>query len=784
MSKRRLFNPRTVYENERLIRRNQQSFDGGMVTDPEASDVGPNGSISNAVVKLFNTRGFKDGVRGASGSVRFTPASITVTITNNTQTLATALTSGFLYLANNSAALSVGDVFEVMGDGDFTGTNLQTAKGDYPRRHDIFSVVSTTSGSESILYVGNYKVPALEGYGDVSSSELTASKSGVRITKTAGSDFDSTLIGSYWVWLDGTRDYINNFINENTLECVTAGTRTSTAKCKIEPPLNASYNHKSLNKICILAGKNIYVAKNIPITGWVKVTVINSDLPASVFCKFFEDGDDLVLVNPNGTYRIKITSEPYAWKINDLAPHQQLSLNVPSETLINGYRLIYSMGRFKGANYSFDRTNAVDGMVLEQQSAPVEINTHSGIDYSERWLTNTVDTTHPISWSTFEVPAMGSQHWTHFILHRTLNINNDSIAEGNLRDLYIWSQDIPIAKAFNASRSGTGVITATSGIFKTEDIGNVILFENGQQDIIVSIIDGSNAQGSVLSSIAPQSAGIGNGTVFTIKIEGTILTVTSGYLLTDADVRKQIFTSSGKVVVIIKIYNTYTAEVLESDVLEIQGAVINPKSRVVCDNVDDDILRSRIESKKSLYYLQNRFFQPFPDTNIGVIASGFAIVAVSGRNEYFYCNTGKKYLAGAYHSDKMHNDDKIWDGIQQIRPYPDKIIIRCTHSTYRIATTTTIDGGDNTLGESYQILGDPEVVDDAIGSVGDSSAIRLPNGNELVFTNEPAIRIFNGYEYGENLAKYIMNEIKKLKRPVLLSYSPIEGVHLFGQQEI
>ena len=77
-----------------------------------------------------------------------------VTITDNTETISTAFQSGELFAANGGAVPGVGDYFEVLGLGDFTADDLETAKGSAVAANDFFEVTNNGLGMEAVAYLG------------------------------------------------------------------------------------------------------------------------------------------------------------------------------------------------------------------------------------------------------------------------------------------------------------------------------------------------------------------------------------------------------------------------------------------------------------------------------------------------------------------------------------------------------------------------------------------------------------------------------------------------------
>lgn len=72
-------------------------------------------------------------------------------------------------------------------------------------------------------------------------------------------------------------------------------------------------------------------------------------------------------------------------------------------------------------------------------------------------------------------------------------------------------------------------------------------------------------------------------------------------------------------------------------------------------------------------------------------------------------------------------------------------------------------------------------VDDNIGVVAYGSIRSLENGDHIMVTNEPALRVFDGNIFSENLAsKKMMNELKRMQPNMSSIYDPIIGYIFWG----
>jgi hypothetical protein len=752
-----------------------------MMLDGEAREVGSGGSYSHAVRKLVNTRGYRDSIAGAPGTLRLSGADIGLAIPDYAaENFTTAIQSGIIYAANGNKVPLRGTIIELLNTNDLLDSAFFNAKGSALKKYDNFEIISSYSGYEQIKYRGNIRIPGIRGFGDRPDTELVLSKAGNIVERFSGSYFTSDLLSTHILWPDGKRDKINAVLDGSHVRVDKSDDREETVGCIIQGMINASHNFKHHNTIVVLSHNRFYMSDGVPAIGWREIPVINTTLPDPSFCRFHEDGEDLILINKNGQYRI-VLNGPYAYKLNIDGPSQRLTSIEKNTGLTNGYRSIYTMSRISGSVYTDDRTKAANGAVLEHETSPTPVDPVTGIDYAECWNENEISADNSLEWSEFKAPAPGITHCTHFSHYRTKNLNDAGISNGNLRNLFVWAGDYPIGKAFFAYRDSHGVITATFGKFEMADIGNTIVFQDGSTDTIVDVLSETSAQGTGDTGINLQSAGFGGGNVCTVSQSGREITV-SGVALVKSLEGLQLFLADGKIEIITRIIDSTHAIVNVEFSYTNMAAVLNPTSRVINDAVPDSVLQTRIESGRSLYILQNRYFNPLPNADIGWLIPGFLFVAVSGKNRYYYCNTGRTHLIGCFHPEKMTND-KIVDGIKSIRYFNGSVIFRCTNRTDQLSTTTSNEGGDVTIGEEYPALNDPTSLDDALGVPNDNSSRFLQNGHELVWTNEPAIRIFDGFKYGENLAEgLVMSEIRKIFPNARIAYSPVDGINIWGEQ--
>jgi hypothetical protein len=470
--------------------------------DTEGTDV-PAGGVSDAI----NARACGDYYEGRTGSVLFTPSGFGFTKTASAETIATSFTSGELYVANGSSALVVGDIFQVYGENDWTGAEMTTAKGAAPRKGDLFKVSNVTPSSEAVLYLGNIRNPALPGYGDTPATEFTASKSGTTITATVGT-FDTTLVGCYFAWYDGTRDLITGWINSTAVKVKSTGTHASASKGVIHATMNASLLHKGVNRIVALFGRRIYVSSYAPFSGWTEVKGIVDTLDRpydTAESSIHQFGDDAILVNPAGVYRIKLSVRgTYYWKTNTPVPTVKIADTDNDKTYIHKYRYTYALARLTGASMFKDRFDTASGVVIEQETAPVAIDINR-VDYGD------VLTTEPVGSGT---KTYGKITGTSIDEADRVNTTWNAIDDGTLT-LVINGEDYDISVDLTSVETIADVALRIQNAIRTiKDLEDVTVEFDNDHFII------STGEGDSFTSAA--YAGFAGGTVITdnLKIDG------------------------------------------------------------------------------------------------------------------------------------------------------------------------------------------------------------------------------------------------------------------------
>lgn len=351
----------------------------------------------NAVVLLENARGFETYLEGRSGSEILTPADISLTLVEGeTQTLtqAFAAPAGKIYIANGNAVPAADDIILLKAKWDLSGTPFQTAKGDTPRPWDVYEV--TDDSPATIIYKGNIGPPAIPGWGDLSTNKLSATKSGDEITRVSGPSFSAQMIGNFWVWENGQVDYINSYSGGKlVVDNSTAVGTDFDNSCYIAGPLVASLVHRQLGKFIVQHGRRVYISDQIPPRSWTEVVIQAKYIPSDEEGQLYEDGDDAILVNSMGNYRIKAKLDPpVGWRLNDPLITENGTeapgdANFGSEEDVltpNVYHYLHSLTRFQLPEalrpMDMDRTDATKGMVIAQETGSTKID-GEGIDRTQ-----------------------------------------------------------------------------------------------------------------------------------------------------------------------------------------------------------------------------------------------------------------------------------------------------------------------------------------------------------------------------------------------------------------
>lgn len=389
-------------------------------------------------------------------------------------------------------------------------------------------------------------------------------------------------------------------------------------------------------------------------------------------------------------------------------------------------------------------------------------------------------------------------HWTHYSIYATLDIGeegtNPVTGVGNNPERYIWLRDLRIAAAFFASKAIGGLVTASHGEFEQNDVGSVLEWENGDRDTITAYIDAQNVMvetGSVEyeEAYTLQACAIGDGNVRRASQSGTTVTLTTVYnseTFSSADVGKTIWWSNGYRSVILEVYSGTSVRVNDNVDKQSMGITIDPQSRNFNDTVNDEALRLR----QSAWLLKQRFWVRLPRTNMVVTTSGFLFVAERRKNILYYSQMpiGYKYLGG-YYNPAYQFDENVKDGIQHMDEYTNRIVVWGARKWYAGPVNESSELSVPEVGEVVVVFNGLQVGEE-IGLFDWGSYQKINKDTAIMITSEPAVRVFNGYQFGENLAEnqdlgmdVCMRKLRSWWRATASMYHPNIGYIVWGRKK-
>jgi len=620
----------------------------------------------------------------------------------------------------------------------------------------------------------------------------------------AGTFFSYDDIGNWIVFSDDSIEKIIDYTDNDTVITTTTDADNAVASVDtvgIRGHINAMSYHKGNKRIIVHVDNRILIADDITCTGWTEC-IRNSIVKPSNNTGMFDEFENFaMLFNSNGIFKINLDQNPPLYfKTNIDVPNTKItSSGYQNDNSLYGYKYVYSLSRLPGygnrnrqstgAKIEFETgSNIVDTNFQDYGLAWVSGEVHSGSPITIGDLTNSVD---PI------IPTDVNQEATHYSVYRTLDVGvngTDPVTgDGNNPERFIWVQDVPIAKSFTVTVDGT-TCTSASGLFDSTDDGAVISIWDGENSYDRTIDTRVSSTVVTLDSSIPSGAtskpaNIGGCTGLSLSQSEYTVSVTASGLnnFASGDIGKTLYWSDGDYGVISAYTDSGTVTVHNSDTKTSQGACMDPVSRVFRDTYQDDPrdgeawsiehLRSRIGS----YLLQHRFNEPLPNCNIGVIVPGWMFTAPrnSKYSSYSQISTGYEQFMG------YHRPDIQWllfkDAINNMVEFPNVLVVRCNTSTYDVSINSFTTEEDHVTGEAISYVNSQNVLDENVGSVDFGGSAKTDEGVEIVITNEPAIRIFDGQTYSANIATdRIMKQLQKMNSVYTSSYDAMNGFIFWG----
>lgn len=361
-----------------------------------------------------------------------------------------------------------------------------------------------------------------------------------------------------------------------------------------------------------------------------------------------------------------------------------------------------------------------------------------------------------------------------------------------------WIDDAPACKLFYGTVS-SGIFTETdssgtaltkeTGRLKFEDAFNQISVLNPDDTIDTFnltdyIFEGSTntfkCDSSDIATVKPMYFGARSLIKGSLGSDG-VITVTNGFEFDSTeytgDVGKVIFWEDGDIST-IKDVTGVVATTLDTIAKSERYALMNPSYRSYYDGVNDNKRKGQISS----WPLRTRYYTQMPYSNLAVYNNGIIIEAITDKGEVYYSDALELRSMG-YHHENNQTIKSIEEGIRTVFIVNNMFTICTVLNTYTINQSQGIVQEDDD-GGYWVALPSPTIAKHGIGTARQYCVTDGPDGTKLVYTNEPAIRTFNGFEYGENLAKdKIMSKgLQKMSYNVILDYDKVSGIHIWGKE--
>lgn len=418
-------------------------------------------------------------------------------------------------------------------------------------------------------------------------------------------------------------------------------------------------------------------------------------------------------------------------------------------------------------------------------------------------MTNNISFTMPAIIGDLEIPsdAETSRYHSHFdvySIYSSLDTKGVNLLTGEVNNpqLFVWQMDVPVAKAFVASRSGI-TITATEGTFQPCDRGSVLRFQDGTEVTLKYYLTPTTMTTDDSGSITSQAAAIGGDgsvskaiRVMTAHQAGYTVTRTGGDTFTSIDAGRPIFWPDGTQSLITAYVSANEVTVKVSATIAETGACIEPKTRKYCDTIRDEVsgnlanLRSRVEADTNKYFLQTRLFLPMPACDMGEITANMLWAIVAGENKLYYCaaDVNYRFQAGYYYADKQM--EIFQDAIYEISEVSNMLSVKCAHSTRAIPLNQFGSYKINSAGVAVVTAAGQDMVDERIGVKHFGGVLPLDRSRQLVITSEPALRVFDATSYGENVAaERIQKIIEGCQAAYAMGYDSVNGATLWFLEE-
>ncbi len=475
------------------------------------------------------------------------------------------------------------------------------------------------------------------------------------------------------------------------------------------------------------------------------------------------------------------------------------------------YRYLITMSRNTGGNIALGRIDAALGQELEHESAS-NITPLRGNDFLESITYGDISAS-PDSDNVIVLrcPLENNEHYTHYSIYRTKNTLADDADFATVEDTFLYVDDVPVVKFGYATDSSDtpdgvgGTITFQSKTMGIEDVGSSVtnIITKEVYEIIKYLgRSGDNVTFRVVDRYTPHTFfpnlndwyEIGAKSAFggarRVADNGDILYNVDVWErdFVSSDIGKQLFWADGSISIICKVNSIREVVLFEPDTTPSdfngQGTYISSVGyidRNYNDFTEDSTLTTYQRRGDPFYFLQTRFFAPLPDGGYSAVKGGAYFVSSLVNSEYYYSQLRELYRTGSYHPSIQLNTKPV-GSITRLKDYPDVLAIFGKHFTYFLDTTVEENGGESRLGEFIVAYSDPKLITNRVGCNSEGSAASIDGGGELILTNEPAVRYFDGFKYSDNIALNTVQDskISQLKVDTVLEWDKRRGLSIWG----
>lgn len=653
-------------------------------------------------------------------------------------------------------------------------------------------------------------------------------------TSTSDNTFSVLDIGNFIVrQLDGktVSEEILVYVDDKTVTTRTSTSDTGeTEVVSIGGPLNGWLYSDVWDRVIALVGDVVFVSKDRYMTEWYKAQFIGipngldsltTTAPTNAISTFEEYNNAIYFFNSGGIYKVEMSSYPYCfYKVNTSCPKRKIGdtgnlstepeLPDGTEQYLYGRKRSYTISRLSGEG---ERDHRSPNVTIEWESGGVIVDETQDRDYGVSWeypKANYPADPDDGSRAFPRVPTVpygsilaeeDSIHATHLTVYGSLNIHPEYgiSRSGNEPELLIFEEDIPVVTVVNISVGAFLRSTPFIDYYELgsggEDVPDNIATSNGFASVDgETVVVGIDKDAGEMSFT--KTTGINVGDVLAISfgsdipIKATKLgsNITIDLVGSEKDITEllqygmPIYWSDGSIDY-IKEYISNTEIVIWEGTTQpsgkLSGALFSPRELKVTPSVSDADLKVRSEVR----FMQSRFWTPVENSDLGVISGGFCFFARSNTEIVKYTQLSQKfeYFIG-YHNEPLQNIAITNDVVKELRGFDNLVAIRCSGSTKAVSSS---DYTSNEYANSRYVfvVNNINETSKTIGSSGVGSSAKIFGTNsEWVITSEPALRMFDGINYGENvLDNKLMNKLLELQNSYSTWHDPNWGLIWWGR---